>query len=182
MSTRCTGPFSFSRTQSSTPSSCSQSTSYTVDFRATPLQVFPYIVNRVIQSFPNGSAAGSDGLRPQHREDLIVGAADDNPQLVAIVDLANLLLKGKTPLPVRGVLFGATLLAIVKKQGGNQPIVVGYVWRRLAAKVACNHVKVACSSLLAPRQLGFGVSGGAKAAVFEQRDDSWKTCSEINCF
>jgi len=32
-------------------------------------------------------------------------------------------------------------------------------------KVACTHVKVASASLLAPRQLGFGVPGGAGAAV-----------------
>ena len=130
-----------------------------------PLQVLPVIVRKAIQSFPNGSAAGPDGLRPQHLKDLIVGAADDNPLLVSIVDLVNLLLEGKTPLPVRGALFGATLLAIAKKQGGIRPIAVGYVWRRLAAKVACNHVKIACSSMLAPRQLGFGVPGGAEAAV-----------------
>ena len=118
-----------------------------------------------MQSFPNSSAAGPDGLRPQHLKDLVMGAADDNPLLVAIVDLVNLLLEGKTPLPVRGASFGATLLAIAKKQGGILPIAVGYVWRRLAAKVACNHAKIACSSLLAPRQLGFGVFGGAEAAV-----------------
>jgi len=57
------------------------------------------------------------------------------------------------------------VLAIAKKQGGIRPIAVRYVWRRLAAKVACTHVKVASASLLAPRQLGFGVHGGAKAEV-----------------
>jgi len=31
--------------------------------------------------------------------------------------------------------------------------------------VACTHVKVASASLLAPRQLGFGVPGGVEAAV-----------------
>jgi len=35
----------------------------------------------------------------------------------------------------------------------------------LTAEVACNHVKNASASLLAPRQLGFGVSGGAEAAI-----------------
>ena len=94
-----------------------------------PLQVLPYIVRKAIQSFPNGSAAGPDGLRPQHLKDWVVEAADDNPLLVAIVDLSNMRLEGKTPLPVRGTLFGATLLAIVKKQGGIRPIAVGYVWR-----------------------------------------------------
>ena len=66
-----------------------------------PLQVLPDIVRKAIQSFPNSSAAGPDGLRPQHLKDLVVGATDDNPLLVAIVDLVNLLLEGKTPLPRR---------------------------------------------------------------------------------
>ena len=132
---------------------------------ASPLQVSPAAVIKAIQSFPNGSAAGPDGLRPQHIKDLLIGAADDNPLLVTITDLINMLLEGKTPFPVRAALFGATLLAVAKKQGGIRPIAVGYVWRRLAAKVACGHVKHASASLLAPRQLGFGVSGGAEAAV-----------------
>ena len=89
-----------------------------------PFQVLPDIVRKAIQSFPSGSAAGSDGFRPQHLKDLVVGAADDNPLLVAIVDLVNLLLEGKTPLPVREASFGATLLAITKKQGGIRPIAV----------------------------------------------------------
>ena len=69
------------------------------------------------------------------------------------------------PTPVRGALFRATLLAIAKKTGGIRPIAVGYVWRHLAAKVACNYIKVASAALLAPRQLGFGITKGAEAAV-----------------
>jgi len=130
-----------------------------------PLQVSTSAVRAAIQSFPNGSAAGPDGLRPQHIKDLLVGAADDNPLLVAVTDLTNLLLEGKAPPSVRGTIFGANLLAIAKKTGGIRPIAVGYVWRRLTAKVACSHVKDASAALLAPRQLGFGVSGGAEAAV-----------------
>jgi len=84
---------------------------------------------------------------------------------VTVTDPVNLLLQCKTPIPVRGVIFGATLLAIAKKQGGIHPIAVGNVWTHLTAKVACNHLKNASASLLAPRQLGFGVSGGAEAAV-----------------
>ena len=130
-----------------------------------PLQVFPAAVKKAIQSFPNGSAAGPDGLRPQHLKDLLVGANDDNPLLMAVTDLINLMLAGGTPTSVRGIIFGANLLAIVKKTGGIRPIAVGYVWRRLAAKVACNHAMGASAAMLAPRQLGFGVSGGAEAAV-----------------
>ncbi len=134
-----------------------------------PLQVSPAAVRASVQSFPNGSAAGPDGLRPQHLKDLLLGAPDDSPLLVAITDLTNFLLEGKTPPTVRGTLFGATLLAISKKSGGVRPIAVGYVWRRLAAKVACSYVKDASAALLAPRQLGFGVPGGAEAAVHAAR-------------
>ena len=130
-----------------------------------PLQVFPAAVKKAIQSFPNGSAAGPDGLRPQHLKDLLVGANDNNPLLVAITDLTNLMLAGGTPASVRGIIFGANLLAIMKKTGGIRPIAVGYVWRRLTAKLACNHAMGASAAILAPRQLGFGVSGGAEAAV-----------------
>jgi Reverse transcriptase (RNA-dependent DNA polymerase) len=84
---------------------------------------------------------------------------------VAVTDITNLMLEGKTPASVRGTLFGANLLAIAKKKGGIRPIAVGYVWRRLAAKVACSYVKEAGAALLSPRQLGFGVPGGAEAAV-----------------
>jgi len=104
-------------------------------------------------------------LRPQHLKDLLLGAPEDHPLLVAITGLTNLQLEGNTPPHVRSTLFGATLLAIRKKTGGVRPIAVGYVWRRLTAKVACCHVKEASATILAPRQLGFGIKGGAEAAV-----------------
>jgi hypothetical protein len=100
---------------------------------------------------------------------LLIGSADDSLLLVAVTDLVNLLLEGKAPPSVQGSLFGAKLLAIAKKNRGIRPLAVGYVWRRLTAKVACNHVKEASAALLAPRQLGFGVSGGAEAAVTAAR-------------
>jgi hypothetical protein len=82
------------------------------------------------------------GLRPQHLKDLLLGVADDYPLLVGITYLINLPLGGLMPTPARGTLFGATLLAIAKKTGGSRPIAMGYVWRRLAAKVACNYIRV----------------------------------------
>ena len=70
--------------------------------------------------------------------------------MVAVTDLTNLLLEGKTPSYVRGSLFGANLLAIRKNNGGIRPIAVGYVWRRLTAKVACSHAREVSITLLAP--------------------------------
>ena len=71
----------------------------------------------------------------------------------------------------RPTIFGDTLLAVSKKEGGNRPIAVGYVWRRLAAKVACKHIMDRGAALLAPCQslLGFGVRGGVEAAVHAAR-------------
>ena len=42
---------------------------------------------------------------------------------------------------------------------------MGGTLRHLVAKVAAGKVRAEMSELLAPRQLGFGVSGGAEAAV-----------------
>ena len=91
-----------------------------------PLQVSTSAIKKAIQSFPNGSAGGPDGLRPQHLKDLLVGAPDDHPLLTSITELTNLQLCGQTPAVVRNSLFGAKLLAIRKKNGGIRPIAVGY--------------------------------------------------------
>jgi hypothetical protein len=146
-----------------------------------PLEVSPSAVRAAIQSFPNGSSAGPDGLLPQHK-DLLIGSADDSLLLVALTDLVNLLLEGKAPPSVQGSLFGAKLLAIVKKNGGIRPIAV---WRRLTAKVACNHVTEASAALLAFRQRGFGVSGGEEAAVrtarlYLENSESDKLFTEVD--
>ena len=66
-------------------------------------------------------------------------------------------------------LFGANLIALQKKDGGVRPIAVGNSLRRLAAKVASAKVVCEMSDLLAPRQLGFGVKGGAEAAIHAAR-------------
>jgi hypothetical protein len=60
---------------------------------------------------------------------------------------------------------GDTLLVIAKNAEGIRQIAVGYVWRRLTAKVARNYIKVASAASLAPRKLGFGVTRGIETAV-----------------
>ena len=70
---------------------------------------------------------------------------------------------------MRPIIFGGALTAIAKKGGGVRPIAVGYTWRRLAGKVACRLVSAKAAALLSPRQLGFGVPGGAEVAVHATR-------------
>jgi len=92
-----------------------------------PLQVFPVATKKAIHSFPNGSAAGPDGLMQQHLKDLLLGGTDDHPLLLIITDMVNLQLEGLVP----------SSAMIGKKTSSERPIVVGYVWRRLTAKDAC---------------------------------------------
>ena len=60
-------------------------------------------------------------------------------------------------------------MALNKKSGGVRPIAVGCTLRCLVAKVAGFSVVDNMAALLAPRQLGYGVRGGAEAAVHAAR-------------
>ena len=83
---------------------------------AAPIEVSAAAVKRAILSFPNGSSGGPDGLRPQHLKDLLAwGGSDiDSPLLLAITDLINFMLAGRTPEAVRSVFFGGSLTALLK--------------------------------------------------------------------
>ena len=129
-------------------------------------------VARVIRYFPNGSAGGPDGLRPQHLKDMTNSSNALDPSLELLSALAafsTLVLEGKTPLPIRPFFFGATLIDLEKKEGGVRPIAVGCTLRRLVAKIAGFRVLENMATLLASRQLGYGIRGGAEAVVHAAR-------------
>ena len=124
-----------------------------------------------IRSFPNDSAGGPDGLRPQHLKDMTGPNSNGGAKalLSALTRFTTLVLQGKTPVSIRPFFFGASLTALTKKEGGIRPIAVGCTLRRLVAKVAGFRVRDEMAALLAPRQLGYGVRGGAEAAVHAAR-------------
>ena len=129
-------------------------------------------VAQAIRSFPNGSAGGVDGLRPQHLKDMIGSSSSDGAAqalLSALTSFIKLVLQGETPLFVHPIFFGATLTALRKKGGGIRPIAVGCTLCRLAAKVAGGKVMEDMGNLLAPCQLGYGVKRGVEAAVHSAR-------------
>ena len=142
-----------------------------------PTNVVPSIfvtevnVAQAIRSFPNGSAAGPDSLRPQHLKDMIVPSAGDAglQLLKSLTYLINLILNGLTPQRIRPLFFGANLFAFEKPDGGVRPIAVGCTMRRLAAKLAVKNVISAMGPLLAPHQLGFDTPKGAEVAVHVAR-------------
>ena len=120
-----------------------------------------------IQSFPNGSAGGPDGLRSQHLKDIINPSANDGCQaLLSYLTLfIKLVLEGDVPVSARPYFFGANLVALGKKDGGVRPIAVGCTLRRLVAKVAGRGVMEEMGALLSPRQLGYGVKKGTEATI-----------------
>ena len=127
-------------------------------------------VARAIRSFPCGSAGGPDCLRPQHLKDILQSARDDDsPFLQTLASFCALVLEGRVPDVVRPFFFGATLVALEKQSGGVRPIAVGCTLRRLVAKIAGLSVVDSMAELLSPRQLGYGVRGGAEAAVHAAR-------------
>ena len=144
-----------------------------------PLDVDPAAVRHIsfeavfsaIRSFPNGSAGGPDGLRPQHLRDLTGPSANEGSHrlITALTSFTKLVLEGRTPPSIRLAFFGASLIALKKKGRGFTPIAVGSPLRKLAAKVASGAVREEMSTLLAPTQLGFGVRGGVEAAIHAAR-------------
>ena len=119
-----------------------------------------------IWSFPNGSAGGPDKLRPQHLKDLAQGVEipEESPFL-----RATLVLHSGIPAEIRHFFFGASLVALRKKSGGVRPTAVGYTLHRLVVKVESRKVRDEMTLLLSPRQLGYGMVGGAEAAAHAAR-------------
>ena len=127
---------------------------------------------RAIRSFPNGSAGGPDGLRPQHLKDMTISSNAVDPSLELLSALAafsTLVLEGKTPLPIRPFFFEATLIALEKKERGVRTIAVGCTLRSLVAKIADFRVLESRATLLAPHQLGNRIRGGACHQAISRR-------------
>jgi len=139
------------------------------DFLPNPISVTAKDIVKAIRSFPNGSAGGPDGLKPQHLKDMIGPSVNTSGLLSALSLFVQLVLDGRTPAPWRPFFFGANLTALQKKSGGVRPIAVGCTLRRLAAKVIGGELMDEMGDLLAPWQLGYGVRGGSEAAVHAAR-------------
>ena len=135
------------------------------------LQLSEPQVLKAIQSFPGGSAGGSDLLLPQHLKDMIskVSGEPGAQLLISISRFCNKMLRGEIPEKILPFLYGASLIAFSKPNGGIRPIAIGNTLRRLTAKAAAFAAKDAVSAKLFPTQLGVAVSGGAEAIVHTAR-------------
>ncbi|XP_063538102.1 uncharacterized protein LOC134747408 [Cydia strobilella] len=122
-------------------------------------------------SFYNGSASGLDGLRPQHLKELTSVSAGDNggKLLESLTRLCNFLLRGMVNPQACPYLYGASLCALAKRDGGVRPIAVGNTLRRLVSKLACRAVKEEMAEFLQPCQVGFGTPLGCEGAIHAVR-------------
>ena len=135
------------------------------------LQLSEPQVLKAIQSFPGGSAGGSDLLLPQYLKDMTskVCGVQGSQLLSTIVRFSNKMLRGDIPEYILPFLYGASLIAFSKPDGGVRPIAIGNTLRRLTAKAAAFAAKETVKSKLFPHQVGVAVPGGAEAIVHTAR-------------
>ena len=129
------------------------------------LSVTEIDVRKAIMSFPAGSSAGPDGLRPQHFKDLVNCQERGSDLLTTLTGFVNMVLAGHCPREVAPILFGGRLIALEKKSGGIRPIAIGLTLRRLVSKCANSFGVERLRSSFSPRQLGVGIPGGCDTAV-----------------
>ena len=123
-------------------------------------------------SFPNGSAAGPDKIVPQIFQDLVSksnGSAGLS-FLKSLTKLINLIGDGKIPVPLRTFLFGAKLIALIKRDGGLRPIAIGNKLRRIASKCAGSKALSERHNFFGNVQVGCGTKRGAEIAAHSFRN------------
>ena len=139
------------------------------------LQVTEEAVLKAIRSFSAGSAEWPNGFRPQHLVDLVQPQESDKRLLTSVTSFLNSLLEGKCHKDFVHILFGGRLFAMNKKSGGIRPIIVGYVWRRLAAKCAIDHAINTLADYLHPSNWMLGFQGAVRP-LYTQLGASCPTC------
>jgi hypothetical protein len=110
-------------------------------------------------------------MRPQYLKDIISLSAGEAGQraLRALTKLCNFLLSGQFPSEICHLLYGASLCALHKKDGGIRPIAIGNCLRRLTSKLACFQSRNIVNSYLSPHQLGVATKLGCEAAIHTTR-------------
>lgn len=113
-----------------------------------------------VSKFRNGSAAGLDGMRPQHFKDMLsINTGDTGSVLkTRLTNFSDLLLRGKAPTFIIPILYGAALCALNKKTGSIRPI-------------ACMHPVASLMPITNLQKF-------SKNLIFEMHSTNWR---EITC-
>ena len=116
----------------------------------------------LISNLPPGSAAGASGWTYALLQSLF--KATTNPLMTrrlseTFARLVNCILSGKHP---SSLLLRVRSVLIPKSSGGYRPLGIGDALYRLACRAALFQLGPGLGSLLAPLQLGIGISGGCE--------------------
>jgi len=135
------------------------------------LRFEPEVVRRKVEGFPNGSAAGASGARPQFFKDMLgcPNKATGEAALSALTALTNHMVAGLAPRELAPFIAGAPLMALNKQGGGLRPIAIGETIRRLVSKCCCEATTEDCKVIFGPLQVGVATQGGAEASVHAAR-------------
>ena len=119
----------------------------------------------ILQRLPQGTASGRNGWTYKH-----IQAAGLHSQMTrdAMRGFVNDLLSGD--IPHCHLLLASRLIALEKPQGGVRPIAIGEAFLRLSSICALLTSQNA-ADLLAPLQIGVGISGGAEIPGHSLRPD-----------
>ena len=134
----------------------------------TPIMLTKEIVLKALSSFSDGSSSGPSGLSP-----LILKRCCNTPSnpfygdncLISLTLFLQKLIDGSCPSEFRPFIFGASLIAIKKKDGGTRPIAIGETIRRLAAKLVLQHLDFP----FAPFQSGIKTNQGMEKIIHQVR-------------
>ena len=119
-------------------------------------------LKKLLSAFAPGTAPGPSGFRHQFLVDIMRRPGCSIwPQMGDfIARIAN----GDVPIEVRPFMFGARLIALLKKDDTLRPIACGEFFRRMAGKHLCSlAIPAAGPRLLSRGQFGVGVKGGGEA-------------------
>ena len=138
-------------------------------------------ITRSLKSFKNGSSDDPDGLTPQHLTDLTseaLGETSRNLLQVLVMFTNGIVLCKNIPSAVCSSFFGATLIALSKKDGGVRPITIRNTLRCLFAKACMLKISQHLPSTFQRYQMGVGTPSGAEVVVHACRNFINKADSE----
>jgi hypothetical protein len=148
-------------------------TSFTISRTFFPDSYKPGDISLIVNEQNVREAPGLDGMRPQYLKDTSIislsGGEAGQKALRALIKLCNFLLSGQLPSEICHLLYGASLCAFHKKDGGIRPIAIGNCLRRLTSKLACFQSRNIVNSYLSPHQLGVATKLGCEAAIHTTR-------------
>jgi len=128
------------------------------------LKLTPEALRQALATSPKGSAGGCSGWTSDH---LRAAALDDQQLFAELLAVCQLIAEGLLPRDVARLIGAGRLVALSKPGSATavRPISVGDILRRLTGRAVCIQMREIFQGILAPLQLGVGVSCGAETAT-----------------